>query len=298
MHPTSPSRRWLTLTFASAFVIGTAGLGALAFVTPATAASSPEVSSSPTHIWVDPTVRNANNKYEWSAVIHMPPITSHAVIHSTVVPFATGVMHCQAPAATDGGVLSCEGEGDAIPGEYTVTMELRSEGDQNYFWEIPLTVCPLTGCSDLFSLTVSPTPIVVWANPTITEQTYGQYDFNVDWNATEVRMQDNLLDAQGNPAQGIYDLKSEIPGNGSRFGYYGTFTQPGYYYSTVTMIDEFGGEHEAPFTVRVCTPETCADLLKLPDTGVAATANTAGGAFAVLAVGAGAFMLVVRRRKS
>jgi len=244
---------------------------------------------------VDPTVRNVDNKYEWSVTLRMPPITSHAVIHSNVVPFVTGLVHCQAPAASDGGVLTCTGAGDAIPGEYSVVMELKSEGDQSYYWDIPLTVCPLTGCSDLFSLTSSPTPIVVWANPNIYDQTYGQYDFNVDWNATEVKMEDNLVDAQGNPAPGIHDPISEIPGNGSHFGYRGTFTQPGYYYSTVTMVDEFGGEHEAPFTVRVCTPELCRELLELPNTGVNGFAHSglAGGGLLMVVVGT---LVLIRRR--
>ncbi len=298
MNSTTLARRWLTLAFVSAIVMGTAGIGTLALVTPALAATSPEVSSTPSHIWVDPTMRNANNKYEWSAALHMPPITSYAVMNPNLVQFTTGAIHCQAPTAEDGGVISCEGAGDAIPGAYNVHIELVSVGDQSYTWDIPLTVCPLTGCSDLFSLTVSPTPIVVWANPNIYDQTYGQYDFNVDWNATEVRMEDNLLDAQGNPAPGIHDPVSEIPGNGSQFGYRGTFTQPGYYYSTITMIDEFGGEHEAPFTVRVCTPELCRDLLELPSTGLKFESVATAGAIAVLALGAGCVVLVVRRRRS
>jgi nitrate reductase gamma subunit len=64
------------------------------------------------------------------------------------------------------------------------------------------------------------------------------------------------------------------------------------------MIDEFGVEHDAPYTVRVCTPETCADLLALPDTGVNTLALLAEGTFAGLTLAAGSFMLIVRRRWS
>jgi LPXTG-motif cell wall-anchored protein len=260
-------------------------------------ADSPEVSHSPQHVWVDPTAPNADGNYEWSVTIFMPPITSQAVTNPNAIPFTNGVVHCQAPAAEDGGVLSCEGTGDPVPGEYTIEIDLISVGSQSYSWEIPLTVCPLTGCSDLFSLTISPDPMVIWANPSITEQTYGRYDFNIDWNADEVKL-DELRDAQGSIAPGMYDPVSEIPRNGSQFGYRGSFTQPGYYFGTVTMIDEFGGEHDAPYTVRVCTPETCADLLALPDTGVDTLALLAAGTFAGLTLAAGSFMLIVRRRRS
>ena len=166
-----------------------------------------------------------------------------------------------------------------------------------YTWQVPLTVCPLTGCSDLFSLTISPDPVVVWANPNIYEQTSGTYTFNTDWNPLEVRI-DDLVDAQGNPAPGIYDVKSERPGNGRKFVYAGTFTQPGYYYSTVTMSDEFGGEHEAPFTVRVCTPELCRDLLELPSTGVDAGAVSVVGGSALATLAAGIWFVVARRRRA
>lgn len=273
----------------------TIGLGAV--MPSAAVADSPGVSHSPQHVWVDPTVRNVDGDYDFSFIVNMPEVTELAVMHATAPQFTTGPVSCIAPEPIDGDESSCVGEGDAIPGEYTISLELRVVSGVLHTWSVPLTVCPLTGCSDLFSLTISPDPMVIWANPTITEQTYGQYDFNIDWNPLEVRI-DELRDAQGNIAPGIYDPRSEIPADGSQFNYHGTFTVPGYYYGTITMIDEFGGEHDAPYTVRVCTPETCADLLKLPDTGVAAVAITAGAAFAVLAVGAGAFMLVVRRRTS
>jgi LPXTG-motif cell wall-anchored protein len=260
-------------------------------------ADSPEVSHTPQHVWVDPTVPNVDGNYEWSFRINMPEVTEPAVFSASAPQFTTGAVICQAPQAIDGGILSCVGTGDAIPGDYTVDVELRVLAGTLYTWEVPLTVCPLTGCSDLFSLTISPDPMVIWANPTITEQTYGQYDFNIDWNADEVKL-DELRDAQGNIAPGIYDPVSEIPRNGSQFGYRGSFTQPGYYFGTVTMIDEFGGEHDAPYTVRVCTPETCADLLALPDTGVNTLALLAAGTFAGLTLAAGSFMLIVRRRRS
>ena len=273
-------------------------VGASVAVTGPAQADSPEVSHSPQHVWIDPTQPNADGNYEFVATIHMPEPTGHSVIHAQTGTFTTGPIHCQAPAAEDGGQISCEGTGDPIPGEYLIVMDMKSEGPEEFDWTIPLTVCPLTGCSDLFSLTVTPDPIVVWANPDIYEQTYGTYTFNTDWNAVEVKMEDHLLDAQGNPAPGIHDPLSEPPANGAHFGYRGQFTKPGFYYSTVTLIDEFGGEHETPFTVRVCTPELCRDLLELPSTGVDTRAVTVAGGSALAVLAAGIWFVVARRRRA
>ena len=295
----STSRR-LTRTIASrsAIVALSATLvGASIVVTAPAQADSPEVSHSPQHVWIDPTQPNADGNYEFVATIHMPELTGRAVIHAQTGTFATGPIHCQAPAAEDGGQISCEGEGDPIPGEYLIVMDMKSEGPEEFDWTIPLTVCPLTGCSDLFSMTIAPDPIVVWANPNVYEQTSGTYTFNTDWNPLEVRIAD-LVDAEGNPAPGSFDVKSERPGNGRKFVYVGTFTQPGYYYSTATMIDEFGGEHPAPFTVRVCTPELCRDLLELPSTGVDAGAVTVAGGSALAVLAAGIWFVVARRRRA
>jgi hypothetical protein len=198
------SRRHLRSSITTLLSATLLGVGLGAVMPSAAVADSPGVSHSPQHVWVDPTQRNIDGDYEWSFRINMPEVTEQAVISATAVQFTTGVVSCQAPEPVDGGILSCVGTGDAIPGDYTVDVELRVLAGTLYTWEVPLTVCPLSGCSDLFSLTISPDPMVIWANPTITEQTYGQYDFNVDWNADEVKL-DELRDAQGNIAPGIYD---------------------------------------------------------------------------------------------
>ncbi len=260
-------------------------------------ADSDGASHSPVHVWVDPTQPDVNGDYTWSATIHMPPLVGRAVVHAQAPAFVDGPVHCQAPRPEDGGVLTCVGTGAPIPGEYDVAVELKQEGGPGYSWSIPVTVCPLTGCSDLFSLSISPSPIVIWANPTITDQTFGFYNFNVDWNALEVRIP-NLVDAHGAEAPGIHDPVSELPGNGAKFGYRGTFTTPGTYFMTVTVVDEFGGEHSADVTVRVCTPEACADLLTLPDTGIDTVAFVAIGAFAAVAIVAGVLVLILRRRNN
>lgn len=291
------SRRHLRSSITTLLSATLLGVGLGAVMPSAAVADSPGVSHSPQHVWVDPTQRNIDGDYEFSFIVHMPEVTEIAVMSGTAPQFTTGLVDCQAPEPIDGDELSCVGQGNAVPGEYTVGLELRVVSGVLHTWSVPLTVCPLTGCSDLFSLTTSPNPIVIWANPTITEQTFGQYDFNIDWNPLEVRI-DELRDAQGNVAPGIYDPRSEIPADGSQFNYHGTFTVSGYYYGTITMIDEFGGEHDAPYTVRVCTPETCADLLALPDTGVDTLALLATGTFAGLTLAAGSFMLIVRRRRS
>lgn len=293
MKKLAPTRLAKTIVGLAIPVLACAGIGA---AQPAFADTN-GASHSPVHVWVDPTHPDVNGDFAWSVTIHMPPLTGRAIIHSQAPAFVDGQVHCQTPDTVDGGVLSCVGSGNPIPGEYSVAIELKQEGAPGYTWDVPVTVCPLTGCSDLFTLTVSPDPVVIWANPTITDQTFGFYNFNVDWNAREVQIQ-NLLDAQGNEAPGLHDPVSEFPGNGSKFGYRGTFTQPGTYFTTVTIVDEFGGEHPANVTVRVCTPETCADLLTLPDTGIDTVAFVAIGAFAVVAIVAGALVLVLRRRNN
>lgn len=267
------------------------------FVYSQAVADSDGTSHSPVHVWVDPTQPDANGDFTWSATIHMPALAGRAVVHAQAPRFVDGSVHCQAPRPEDGGVLTCLGTGTPIPGDYDVAVDLKQEGGPGYNWSIPVTVCPLTGCSGLFSLSISPDPIVIWANPTITDQTFGQYIFNVEWNAEEVRIA-NLVDSHGLDAPGIYDPVSEFPGNGAKFGYRGTFTTSGTYVTTVTVVDEFGGEHSADVTVRVCTPEVCADLLALPDTGIDTVAFVAIGVFAVVAILAGVLVLVIRRRKS
>jgi hypothetical protein len=218
-------------------------------------------------VWVDPTVRNLDGDYEWSFAIHFPEISGPAVTSASAPEFTTGPVHCQAPDALDGGVLTCVGQGDAIPGDYVVDVELMGLAGILHTWEVPLTVCPLTGCDDVFSLTISPSTLIVWANPNIYEQTLGTYVFNTDWNPDGVAIAE-LVDSDGNSPGGEASPISEQPKNGAKFGYRGAFTTPGYYYSTVTMYDEFGNPHEVDFTVRICTIATCRDLLGLADTGV------------------------------
>ena len=177
-------------------------------------------------------------------------------------------------------------------------VELRVVAGTLYTWEVPLTVCPLTGCSDLFSFTVSPNPIMIWAGDTVETHIGGTYDCNFLWNFGEIKFLDDLVDAQGKVAPGLYDPLSEPASNGAQFGYRGYFTQPGYFSSTVNVSDEFGGEHSADFTVRVCSPETCPELLELADTGVStqARAVTSGVALAVLALGTA--LVFMRHRKA
>lgn len=296
MIPRTAHKRINAFALALTTVLASVAGGAV-FALPAQA-DSPEVSHTPQHVWVDPTVPNADGDYEWSFTINMPELTEFSVISANAPQFTTGSVQCQAPQPVDGGILSCVGEGDAIPGDYRVDVELRVVAGILYTWEVPLTVCPLTGCSDLFSFTVSPNPMVIWAGDTTETHIGGTYDFNVLWNFGEIKFLDDLVDAQGKVAPGLYDQLSEPASNGAQFGYRGYFTQPGYYSSTVNVSDEFGGEHSADFTVRVCSPETCPELLELADTGVStqAMAVTSGVALAVLALGTA--LVFMRHRKA
>jgi LPXTG-motif cell wall-anchored protein len=288
-------KRVTALALVVSTVLASVAAGAV-FALPAQA-DSPGVSHTPQHVWVDPTVRNVDGNYEWSLRINMPEVTEPAVTRATAPEFATGSVHCTAPQPVDGGILSCVGIGDAIPGDYTVVVELRVTAGILYTWEVPLTVCPLTGCSDLYSFTVSPDPIVIWAGDTRETHMGGTYNFNVPWNFEEITFLGDLLDAQGNIAPGLYDPLSEPATDGAQFGYRGYFTQPGYYSSTIVISDEFGGEHSADFTVRVCSPETCPEPLELADTGASTQtmAVTSGVALAVLALGT-AFVFMRHRK--
>jgi len=279
------------VTFSAAAAVAFASV----FVAVPAMADSPGASHSPEHVWVDPTVRNLDGNYEWSFAIHFPEISGPAVTSASAPEFTTGPVHCQAPEAIDGGVLSCEGQGNAIPGEYVVDVELMGLAGVLHTWEVPLTVCPLTGCADVFSLTISPSTLIVWANPNIYDQTFGTYVFNTDWNPVEVAI-DDLVDANGSPPEGDAYPVTERPMNGSNFGYRGAFTSPGYYYSTVTMYDEFGNPHEADYTVRVCTVETCRDLLGLANTGVDSLSIGVAAAAAVGLSGIGFAIVATRKR--
>ena len=115
MIPRIAHKRINALARALTTVLASVAGGAV-FALPAQA-DSPEVSHTPQHVWVDPTVPNPDGDYEWSFTINMPVLTEFSVISANAPQFTTGSVQCLAPEPVGGGILSCVGEGDAIPGD-------------------------------------------------------------------------------------------------------------------------------------------------------------------------------------
>ena len=248
--------------------------------------------SSPAHVWVDPTVAMS-----YSVDFHFPIPESHWVSHGSAVPIVTGgVSHCSITREDFGTTLSCiTAGGTPNPGEFIVTVGVRSEAGDDFTMHAPLTVCPITGCSDLFDVTLSSDAWEVCPGEELSNLGPVEYLFNVAWNATNVEF--TPISAA---AGGTWDVTTESPTGGATFALEGALENPGEYALGVTVIDEFDGEHEAslPITVLEEKPGQCGvpAAATLAATGTDLTAPLVG-MLALLASGTLA-LLVARRRRT
>ncbi len=244
----------------------------------------------PAHTWVDPTHPNDNGRVWFNVDFHFPFPDTHWVSHASAPRLTDGVTHCQLVKDTPNEILTfrCEATGTAAPGELSSTVQIRSEGGDNFAWTVPITVCPLTGCSDLFELSLSETSWEVCPGEDLASLEPVEYLFNVDWNAAEVRV-GSLAAAGGDPA-----FFSGPPANGSTLTATGSLQNPGSYPVDVTLTDEFGADHTATIDVTVKTAAACGQLAA---TGSALdrTAALAAGMLGLIGLGATAMVAAGRR---
>lgn len=244
----------------------------------------------PAHAWVDPTHPNDNGRVWFSVDFHFPFPDTHWVTHASAPRLTDGVTHCNLSRDTDLEIatLACEAIGTAIPAELTTSMAVRSEGGDNFGWTVPVTVCPLTGCSDLFELELANASWEVCPGEDLSSQEPVEYIFNVAWNPGEVRV-GSLADAGGDAT-----FVSEQPANGALLAARGSLQNPGTYAVPVTITDEFGGEHTAPLDITVKSAAACGQLAA---TGAAldGAAGVAAGMLALIGFGAAAMIVASRR---
>lgn len=248
----------------------------------------------PAHVWVDPTHTNDDGRLWFVADFHFPFPDTYWVSHGTAPRLSDGVTHCSLTKNEAGQYLrfSCDATGTAAPGDVPASVSIRSEGGDNFGWTIPITVCPLDGCSPLFSLELTNASWEVCPGDDLSALDPAQYVFNVDWNPDEVSVDTaGLAAAGGNPA-----FFSGPPADGSELSATGSLQVPGAYVVPVTITDEFGGEHTADLDITVKSAAACGQLAA---TGSALDqmAGTALGMLAVIAAGTLALVGASRRSR-
>ncbi len=248
--------------------------------------------------WIDPTVVNGSGRPFFSATMNFPPIDAgvHTVAHGTAPSGLATASHCQIARPADGVTgVTCEFLGTVTPGDSTVTIRVRSEGGHDYSASVPVTMCPLTGCSPLFEVTaVQAESIEVCPD----EQLAGSfvYDFNVAWNASGA--------ALGEEAPEGLTLDAGSVRDGGAFSIAGVVSEPGEYSIPIVVTDEFGVEHSTSVAVTITepVPGVCGVALEeeeepgpqpeaapeLAHTGIDATSGVNLAAFALVLVLAGA----------
>lgn len=243
----------------------------------------------PAHVWVDPTHPNGDGEVWFFVTITFPVPDTHWVTHAIAPRLTDGSTHCQTTKTATGVTFACTSAGTAIPAEISSALSVRSEGGDDFGWVIPITVCPLTGCSDLFELTLSETAWEVCPGEDLAALDPVVYEFNVPWNAAEVRV-GSLAAAGGDP-----EFFSGPPAAGSEFTATGSLQNPGSYELPVTLVDEFGSDHTATIDVTVKTAAACGQLAA---TGSALEGTTALATGMLGLIAAGVIVLAAASRRA
>ncbi len=267
---------------ASALALALVGLTSTAAV----AADPPPPGSyiAPAQGWVDPTHPDGTGKYPISFEFHFPVPSTHWVSHATAPRYTSGLTHCSLHNLDFGTTIDCLATGDPVPGDYTIPVDIRSEGGDDFGFVANFTVCPETGCSDLFTLALEPEASAVCAGTDLSELGDIAYRFNVLWNAS---------DAQFGALPGV-TVTSDLPSDGATFTLAGSLATPGDYELPVTVTDEFGGEHDASLPITALAPGE-AGCPGLAATGLQPQ-ETIGWMLALLATGT--VLLVAARRRA
>lgn len=264
------SSRLFRAAGASALALAIVGLTSTAAV----AADPPEGSYvSPARAWVDPTQPDIDGDHVVTVEYHFPLPTTHWVSHSRAPRYTDGVTHCIGTKMDFGIRMTCSATGDPVPGDYTIPLDIRSEGGDDFGFVANFTVCPETGCSDLFTLALEPEASAVCAGTDLAELGDIAYRFNVLWNASDARF---------GALPGV-TVTSDFPTDGSTFALAGSLATPGDYELPLTVTDEFGGDHDStlPITTLAAGEAGCPGLAA---TGLQSH-ETIGWMLALLATG-------------
>lgn len=242
------------------------------------------------HAWVDPTIVDSSGDSWFSATFDFPPIPDgvHSVVHASAPSGLATLVHCQIARPANGTTtVTCVFRGTRIPGDTTLLVSVRSEEGHNYSGALPVTMCPLSGCSPLFEVAAT-TAAAVETCPGEVFSVDGSFDFNVPWNASGASLGVSAPGGLSFSATGVRD--------GSSFRLMGSFSEPGAQTIPIIVTDEFGVDHQTSVLVTVASPNP-AQCGSLAATGVSSN-NAAMIALAALVLGvAGALGLQQARAR-
>jgi hypothetical protein len=241
--------------------------------------------------WADPTVLSPDGNPTVSATMVFPPIDPavFAVAQGNVPLGLSDSVHCTVSRPENGtSTIRCEFLGTPRPGDSTLSIRVRSEAGDDYSASIPVTMCPLTGCSPLFEVTATQTATI----ETCPDESFtltGAFDFNLPWNAIGAALADDAPDGVTLTATGVRD--------GSAFAVGGALTEPGEQSIPIIVTDEFGVGHATTVDVTVSSPSPtlCSSLAA---TGAAPVSATALGVAALALLAAGVIGLQYSRARS
>ncbi|WP_439564457.1 hypothetical protein [Microcella sp.] len=235
--------------------------------------------------WMDPTQGDSLGRPYFAVPFTFPPYPEGlgVVANSRSTREFGFAAECEftrfVPAAGEG-ELTCTLVDDLEPANHELIVNLRSDRSANYQARLFIELCPLTGCSPLFSVAaVQAAAIEVCPGDAFSGSF--TYDFNLPWNASGAAL------GPGAPAGVTLDAGSVL--DGGAFSIAGSLTAPGEQSIPIIVTDEFGGEHPTAVTVTVRDAATvaCGMLAATgpsplgPPAAVAALAVLLGGALAL-----------------
>lgn len=204
--------------------------------------------------WMDPTQGDSLGRPYFAVPFTFPPYPEGlgVVANSRSTREFGFAAECEftrfVPAAGEG-ELTCTLVDDLEPANHELIVNLRSDRSANYQARLFIELCPLTGCSPLFSVAaVQAAAIEVCPGDAFSGSF--TYDFNLPWNASGAAL------GPGAPAGVTLDAGS-VRDEGA-FSIAGSLTAPGEQSIPIIVTDEFGGEHATAVTVTVRNAATVA----------------------------------------
>lgn len=252
---------------------------------PATAEAVTDLTFAVGTAWMDPTQGDSLGRPYFAVPFTFPPYPEGlgVVADSKSTREFGFAAECEftrfVPAAGEG-ELTCTLVDDLEPAEHELMVYLKSDRSANYQARLFIELCPLTGCSPLFSVAAVQTAAIEVC-PGDALALAATYDFNLPWNASGA--------ALGTGAPAGVTLDAGAVRDGGAFSIAGSITEPGEQSIPIVVTDEFGGEHATAVTVTVRDAATvaCGMLAATgpsplgPPAAVAALAVLLGGALAL-----------------
>lgn len=270
------------LTLTAAALVSAWGLAA-----PVSAAEPVEWRSDPPIIWIDPT-----DGLDFSVEYFVDPMPEGAWVVGATAPNLVkpdsghSVIQCTVAKTPTGATLSCAVLGEFEPKEGNAgvaRVRFTVEGIEYVLMDVPIVICPPTGCASYFELALAESSMTVCAGEDLAAVEPNSYVFNVPWNAQLAQL--GTID--GDPGAD-WEFLSAPPADGSVFEFRGWFSNPGEYTLPITVTDEFGTPHTAELELIVEDCGPAASPTAAPAPRLAATGTDHLGRMLPLAVGLGA----------